>query len=166
MQQYTRTMAALLITIGLTYLINPAFGSAGVKDYGDTCNVLSSGIQFFDTISGGDRNYAGACDLEKGLICALGNCACLPNQQYEQNLFEKLTGGGKCVGSGASSVSIFSATFMMVIAIPILSYYRFWITWWLNWRFEVFLYIVITTSIFRYPSSSFIVTLMLLRYWA
>lgn len=93
-------IAVLLIT--LTYMVCPGYGSAGVKDHGDSCNIISSGVQFFDKLGGGNNNYAGACDVEKGLVCT-GTCSCLPGTHYEQSFIENIFGGGRCMADSGNA---------------------------------------------------------------
>src|ERR1051326_2246448 len=66
----------------------------GAKTYGDSCNLIASGIQIFSS----DSNYAEACDTEKNLVCAINECTCPPGFRWDQNIFGKLVGlGGNCV---------------------------------------------------------------------
>jgi len=114
---------SILIVLGVALAVVSSFdgveGSAGVKDYGDSCNILASGVQFFETLANGKNQYQGACDVAKGLICAINVCKCGIGE-YKQTIAEQIFGGGKCSGSTKVSVG-FGA---IVVFIPILHFFR------------------------------------------
>jgi len=107
------------LLFGLIVAIStPAFGAKGGKTYGDSCNLISSGVQVWDTLTGGETNYANACDLERGLICAINKCDCSPGAHWEQNTVEKIFGtGGYCSGvQGLSGLGLGVMTLVAIVA--------------------------------------------------
>jgi len=103
--------AILGIFLFVTLLPSGAQGGSGAKTHGDQCNFAISAVQLFS-----DENYAEACDKEKGLLCALNKCACLPGYRWDQNFVENIFGvGGSCI-SGASSILSMTKTLGIVLA--------------------------------------------------
>jgi hypothetical protein len=96
-------------------------GSQGVKDYGDSCNLVSSAVQLFEALGDGKNQYQNACDVSKGLYCQISVCKCAIGE-YKQNFFEQIVGGGRCSGA-AKNASVGASIILSLI--PLFYYFKY-----------------------------------------
>jgi hypothetical protein len=117
---FAKSLAVAVILVTALY-VGVSEGSAGVKDYGDSCSLVSSFVQVVEVLGEGDRQYQGACDVSKGLVC-LGKCTCAVGE-YQQNVFEQIFGGGRCSSKNGGAQIKVGVGSMLTVLVPALFYF-------------------------------------------